>query len=188
MSKSVKTQVVSMRLQDGQVERLRRLSRRLGRTPSETGALLVEEALRRAEFGHIEFRDSAVGRQAYVQGSRLAVWQVVQIARSYGQSHGQSYGQEAGQPDAGTLETRTLDAGKAADHLGWPAVKVQAALEYAQAFPEEIEAALADNAAFDAETLRRMLPQAQAFSATDEPAAEPNIPETGVPGLAGVRG
>ena len=153
-----KTQVVSMRLQEGQIERLRRLSRRLGRTPSETGALLVEEALRRAEFGHIEFRDSAAGRQAYVQGSRLAVWEVMQIARSYAQ--------DAENIDAENTDAEKVDAEKTAEHLGWPVVKVQAALGYAQAFPEEIEAALEDNAAYDAQMLQRTLPQARVFVAT----------------------
>ena len=144
------SQVISMRLHEQQVERLRRLSRRLGRTPSETSALLVEEALRRTEFASIEFRDSAVGRQAYIQGSSLAVWEVMQVGHHY-----------------------SLDAQHVADHLAWPLVKVQAALGYAQAFPEEIEAALADNAAFDAQALRRMVPQAEVFMAT---APEPPLP------------
>ncbi len=62
-----------MRLQDNQIERLQWMARRLGRTPSETSALLVEESLRQGEFGHIEFRDSLIGRQAYIKGSSLAV-------------------------------------------------------------------------------------------------------------------
>jgi hypothetical protein len=39
-------------------------------------------------------------------------------------------------------------------------VKVQAAIHYAEAFPEEIEEAIADNGAMDFEALKRMLPQA----------------------------
>ena len=136
------SQVVSLRLQENQMERLRRLARRLGRTPSETSALLVEEALREAEFGFITFRNSPLGRQAYVQGHNLAVWEVVLVARSYG-----------------------LDATKTAQHLNWPVHLAQAALNYAAAFPQEIENALADNEALDFETLCRMLPQAQRFEA-----------------------
>lgn len=143
------SQVVSIRFQNEQVQRLQRLARRLGRTPSETGALLVEEALRRAEFGHIDFRDSPVGRQAYVQGSSLAVWEVVRLAQSY-----------------------NLDAERTAAHLGWPRLRVQAALGYAAAFPQEIEAAIADNAAYDFEALSRMLPQAQRFVVGPEQADE----------------
>jgi uncharacterized protein (DUF433 family) len=120
------------------MERLRRLARRLGRTPSETGALLVEESLREAEFGHIDFRDSPVGRQAYVKGSSLAVWEVVKLARSYG-----------------------MDVTKTARHLEWLPFRVQAALNYAAAFPEEIKEAIADADKSDFTTLSRMLPQAE---------------------------
>src|SRR4051812_23290536 len=77
------SRVISMRFQDNQVERLGRLARRLGRTPSEASVLLVEEALREEEFGYIDFRNSPGGRQAYVKGTTLAVWEVVQVAASY---------------------------------------------------------------------------------------------------------
>jgi len=132
------SQVISMRLRDEQAERLRRLARRLGRTPSETGAMLVEESLRQAEFGHVEFRPSPVGRQAYVRGSSLAVWEVVVVARAY-----------------------DLDAERTAAHLGWPRFRVQAALNYAAAFPDEIEMAIADTAAIGWDELSRQLPQAE---------------------------
>ena len=47
--------------------------------------------------------------------------------------------------------------------------RVQAALNYAQAFPDEIEAAIRDHQALNFTTLSRMLPQAQIFrvEATD---------------------
>lgn len=134
------SQVISMRLRDEQVERLRRLARRLGRTPSETGALLVEESLRQAEFGHVEFRPSALGRQAYVRGSTLAVWEVILVARAF-----------------------ELDAERTATHLGWPRFRVQAALNYAAAFPDEVEMAISDNAAIGWDELSRQLPQAELF-------------------------
>jgi hypothetical protein len=76
------SKVVSLRFKDAQIARLARLTRRLSRTPSETGALLVDEGLRRSEFGMIDFRDSSAGRQAYVQGSMLTVWEVAEIAAS----------------------------------------------------------------------------------------------------------
>src|SRR5205085_8080558 len=37
------SRVVSMRFREGTMERLQRLARRWGRTPSEAGALLIEE-------------------------------------------------------------------------------------------------------------------------------------------------
>ena len=132
--------VVSLRVSEEQAKRLLRKARQLGRSTSETGALLLDEALRRDEFAFIEFRDSPVGRQAYIQGSRLAVWQVISILRSY-------KGQVA----------------KTAAHLDWPVAKVQAALNYFKAFPDEIDAALQDSAASDFESLTRLLPEAETF-------------------------
>ena len=75
--------VVSLRVSPKQAERLQRKARSLGRSPSETGAILLEESLRRDEFAFIDFRDSPAGRQACLQGTRLSVWMVVKIARSY---------------------------------------------------------------------------------------------------------
>ena len=45
--------VVSTRLPDQTNERLQRFARRLGKTPSETSAILIEESLRQQEFPHI---------------------------------------------------------------------------------------------------------------------------------------
>ena len=130
--------VVSLRVSAEQAERLQRKARQIGRTPSETGAILLDESLRRDEFSFIDFRESAVGRQAYIQGSRLAVWQVVSLVRRY----------------AG-------DVHKACGHLEWPAVKVQAALGYAKAFPDEIETAIQDAKACTFDRISRILPQAE---------------------------
>lgn len=139
------SRVLSLRLREEQMERLRRLARRLGRSPSETGARLIEEALRMAEFGHIEFRDSPAGRQAYVRGTSLAVWEVVSVAQAY-----------------------ENDAAPTARHLTWPLVRVRAALQYAAAFPEDINAALEDNDAYDLLRLSRMLPQVEVFVVGDD--------------------
>jgi hypothetical protein len=130
--------VVSLRLPPDQAERLRRMARRLGRSASEVGAELVGESLRRADFAFIEFRDSAAGRQAYIQGTRLAVWQAVSVLRSYGG-----------------------DVPKAAAHLKWPEAKMHAAAAYLKAFPDEIEESIQDNASFDFEKLSRLLPGIQ---------------------------
>jgi len=137
-----KTSVVSARLDPGQEKRLEKKAKELGRSPSETGALLIEEGLRRDEFGFIDFRNSPVGRQAYLQGSTLAVWEVVWISRSY-----------------------KGDVLKTADHLELSPLKVQAALNYAKAFPDEVGSAIAEQETSDFETLSRMLPQAEVFLA-----------------------
>jgi hypothetical protein len=132
--------VVSMRLPAESGNRLKRMANRHGWTPSDASARLVEEGLRRSEFAFIDFRDSAAGRQAYIQGSTLAVWEVLLLVQSY----------------RGDVRTT-------ARHLKWPEGKVQAAVNYAKAFPEEIEVALSENAATDFEALKRMLPQATEF-------------------------
>jgi uncharacterized protein (DUF433 family) len=129
-----------MRLATETGKRLKRMANRHGWTPSDASARLVEEGLIRSEFAFIDFRDSAVGRQAYIQGSTLAVWEIMLLVQSY----------KAG-------------ASAVAKHLRWPESKVQAAIHYAQAFPEEIENALSENAATDIEALKRMLPQSTEF-------------------------
>jgi uncharacterized protein (DUF433 family) len=128
------SKVLSMRLRDEQMQRLQRVARRMNRTPSETAALLLDESLREAEFAYIQFRDSPAGRQPYVQGTRMAAWHVVAIARGYGG-----------------------DVTKTAEHLVWLPAQVQAALNYAEAFPEEIDAAIEDNNK-GYEELKRLIP------------------------------
>ena len=74
--------VISMRLPLESGKRLKRMANRHGWTPSDASARLVEEGLRRSEFAFIDFRDSPAGRQAYIQGSTLAVWEVMLLVRS----------------------------------------------------------------------------------------------------------
>lgn len=152
------SRVVSLRLQESQMERLGRLARHLGRSPSETAARLIEEALRMAEFSYIEFRNSFVGRQAYVMGTSLAVWEVLFVARAY-----------------------ENDVVRTAEHLNWPPFKVQAALRYATAFPDEINAALEDNDSYDLAKMSRLLPQLRVFriSGDDSDAGTVNAEDDG---------
>ena len=135
--RTTRSGVISMRLPAESGTRLKRMANRHGWTPSDASARLVEEGLRRSEFAFVDFRDSPAGRQAYIQGSTLAVWEVLFLVQSY-----------------------KADVSAVARHLKWPEAKVQAAVNYAKAFPEEIEGALSENAATDFETLKRMLPQA----------------------------
>jgi hypothetical protein len=144
-AKSAPSTVISLRLPAGSTERLKRMALRHGWTASDTSARLVEEGLRRSEFALIDFRDSPVGRQAYMQGSTLAVWEVAMLARDY-------------QGDLAAI----------AKHLEWPEAKVAAALNYAEAFPEEIAAALAENDSVTFDDLKRMLPKIERLSAGRE--------------------
>jgi hypothetical protein len=138
--KSTRSTVISMRLPAESGNRLKRMANRHGWTASDASARLVEEGLRRSEFAFVDFRDSAAGRQAYIQGSSLAVWEVLSLVQSYKD-----------------------DVAAVAAPLEWPEAKVQAAVNYARAFPEEIDGALAENDATGFEALKRMLPQAAEF-------------------------
>src|ERR1700741_2475323 len=118
--------VVSMRLSAESGNRLKRMASRHGWTPSDASARLVEEGLRRSEFAFLDFRDSPAGRQAYIQGSTLAIWEGMLLLRSY----------------KGNVKA-------VAKHLKWPEAKVRAALNYSEAFPGEVNEAIAENDSTD---------------------------------------
>jgi predicted transcriptional regulator len=140
------SRVLSIRLKDDQVERLGRVAGRLGRTRSEAAAALLEEALRREQFALIEFRGTPAGRQAFLQGTRVKAWQVAWLSPAF-----------------------DGDAERIAVHLGLPVILVQAGLEYAKAYPDEIAAAIA-NQDHSIDELRRLMPNLQVF-AGDAPAS-----------------
>lgn len=73
---------------------------------------IIEKSLE-TEFPGIAFRDSLSGREAYVTGHRVAVWEVLAVYE----------------------QTGSVD--RAAGHFGWPRVLVKRALAYAKAFAEE---------------------------------------------------
>lgn len=74
---------------------------------------VIEKSLE-TEFPGISFRDSVSGREAYLTGHRVAVWEVLSVHH----------------------ETKSV--AKTAEHFRWPRVLVTRALAYAKAFPEEI--------------------------------------------------
>ncbi len=77
---------------------------------------VIEKSLEN-EFPGISFRDSLSGREAYLTGHRVAVWEVVDVYE----------------------EIKSV--AKTAQHFHWPSVLVKRALAYAKAFPEEIHRA-----------------------------------------------
>lgn len=79
---------------------------------------VIEKSLE-TEFPGIGFRNSLSGREAYLTGHRVAVWEVVAVHNA----------------------TKSTD--KTARHFGWPRVLVKRALAYANAFPDEIDRASA---------------------------------------------
>ena len=92
-----------------------RLAARLGHKPAQIGARLIEEGLRRRDFPQIDLRETAAGRVAYLSGTRLAVYWVVQRIRG-------GMGPE-----------------QFAREHGVPVARVRAALAYAEAFAQEIQ-------------------------------------------------
>jgi hypothetical protein len=147
--KTDSSMVISMRLPIKSGQRLKRMATRHGWTPSDASARLVEEGLRRADFAFVDFRDSTLGRQAYIQGSSLAVWEVMLLASDYQD-----------------------DVKKVAKHLRWPEAKVQAAFNYAKAFPDETSEALTHHNEVDFASLSRLLPQANEFVVTGKSSAK----------------
>lgn len=73
----------------------------------------IEKSLE-TEFPGISFRDSVSGREAYLSGHRVAVWEVQDVY----------------------AETRSIE--KTAGYFRWPSLLVKRALAYAKAFPEQI--------------------------------------------------
>ena len=132
--------VVSLRLPEETAERLRRTARKAGRSVNEMGARSIEEWLRQSELADIEFRGFSGERHACIKGA-LPVWQLVMVARHY-----------------------AMDVQKTAAHFGWPPHKVQAGFTYYQAYPAEIDQAIADNQSMSAQQLRRMLPGLEIFT------------------------
>src|SRR5271154_1835075 len=89
--------VISMRPPMNSGSPMRRTASQHGWPSSDASARLVEEGLRRSEFAFVDFRDSPTGRQAYIQGSSLAIWEVLLLVQSY-----------------------KADVAAAAAHLKWP--------------------------------------------------------------------
>jgi uncharacterized protein (DUF433 family) len=127
--------VISFRLAGERLERLRRAARATNRTPGGLAAALVEEGLRLREYPGIEFRDTAIGRQAYLRGTRLALWQVALARRDVG-----------------------ADVAALAAHFGIDAPIIAVALAYIDAYRPDIEAAIADNEAAGQRLARRLPP------------------------------
>jgi uncharacterized protein (DUF433 family) len=142
---STQRTVVSFRLPREEKSRLERLARRTGRTLGELAARMVMEGRRREDFAWIDFRDTAGGRVAFLQGTRLQVWWLARLARQF-----------------------KGDLAAVADHLGLPLAQVKAALNYAQAFPDEIETSIRDYEETTLDDLKRQLPSLEVFEASEE--------------------
>lgn len=129
------SQVVSLHLPDATAERLKLTARRAGRTINEAAARSIEEWLRQEEFADIEFRNFNGERLACLKGA-LPIWQVIMVARDY-----------------------DMDAEKSAAHFRFPVHRLKAAFHYYEAYPQEIDQAIADNEGMTFDRMKRLLPQ-----------------------------
>jgi len=96
-------------------------ARRTRRSKSAIVEALTEEATRMRRFPGMGFRGPEAGREAWVIGSGLDVWEIVEAYRDFG-----SLERMLGETDLSERQLRL-------------------ALAYAEAYPDEIEQALAEN-------------------------------------------
>jgi hypothetical protein len=96
-------------------------ARRTGRSRGAIVEALAEEALRMRLFPGVAFKGADWERRAWVIGTALDVWQIIDAHR-----------------DIGSIES--MAAGGSANER-----QIRLALDYYEMFPEEIDAAVADN-------------------------------------------
>src|SRR5579872_4305853 len=78
------SKTMSLRLTDEQLGAVERLKRRYHQPSiSSTLHLLLTEKLRETDHPRIVYRDTAVGRRAFLYGTRNKVWMVKMIARDH---------------------------------------------------------------------------------------------------------
>jgi hypothetical protein len=136
------SQLISARLPESTAERVKQYALRKQRSVNETVSVALEEWLRQNEHTYIEFRDTPDGRIAYMKNSRLPVYWVIKVAKSY-----------------------QMDVDKVCAY--WPnrlREWVQAALHYYEAYPDEIDTQISLYDSVTVESLKRKLPQMEIFT------------------------
>jgi uncharacterized protein (DUF433 family) len=118
---AAKSTPISVRISKAMEAMVDEEARRTGRSRSAVLEALAGEALRMRLFPGIAFRGADWERRAWVIGTALDVWQIVEAYR-----------------DIGSVEK--MAAGGAAS-----ARQIRLALAYYERFPEEIDAAIAAN-------------------------------------------
>lgn len=111
----------SMRLPKRMEVLVEREARRTGRSRGAIVEALADEALRMRLFPGIAFRGTDWERRAWVIGTALDVWQIVDAHRDIGSIEGMAAG--------GSANER----------------QIRLALDYYELFPEEVDAAVAEN-------------------------------------------
>jgi hypothetical protein len=118
---STKSAPFSIRLSKGLARMVDREARRTGRSKGAVVETLAEEALRMRLFPGVAFRGADWERRAWVMGTAFDIWQIVDAHRNFG-----------------SIE-RMAAEGSASER------QIRLALDYRERFPEEIDAAIAEN-------------------------------------------
>ncbi len=132
-SRPTKGEPFSIRLSKPTDQFVAEEARRTRRSKSAIVESLTEEAARMRRFPGIGFRGPEASREAWVIGSGLDVWEIVEAYR-----------------DFGSLERMLAETDLSERQL-------RLALAYAEAYPDEIEQALAENRR-PIEELRQLYP------------------------------
>lgn len=106
----------SVRVSTGTFEELERRAHERGVARNALTERYIAEGVKMDEHPGIGFREGALGRRAVLAGTRLDVWQVVETVRNSGN-----------------------DITAAADYLGLPVTRVEAAVGYYAAYREEVD-------------------------------------------------
>jgi uncharacterized protein (DUF433 family) len=117
----MKGQPFSVRLETSTERLVEAEARRTRRSKSAVVEAFTEEAARTRRFPGIAFRGDDAGRRAWVIGSGLDVWEVVQMLE-----------------DFGSIEALVADTQLSS-------AQVRLASAYRTAYPEETDEAIADN-------------------------------------------
>ena len=140
------SKTMSLRLTEEQLAAVERIKRRYHQPSiSSTLNLLLTEKLREIEHPNIIFRDTAIGRRAFLYGTRLKMWMILMVARDY-----------------------DCDVARMAKHLSVFESDIQAALDYIAKYPDEAEEDLRANEEIDFEALKRILPNIQQTIVPDD--------------------
>jgi uncharacterized protein (DUF433 family) len=117
----VKGQPFSVRLDEVTERQVDAEARRTRRSKSAVVEAFTEEAARTRRFPGVAFRGDDARRRAWVIGSGLDVWEIIQMLEDFGN------------PEALVAETQLTPA------------QVRLAVAYRMAYSEEIDEAIADN-------------------------------------------
>ena len=118
---AAKSAPFSMRISKSLEALVEREARRTGRSKGAVVEALADEALRMRLFPGIAFRGTDWERRAWVIGTALDVWQIVEAYQDIGSVRGMAEG------------------GSASER------QILLALDYHKRFPEEIDEAIAEN-------------------------------------------